>query len=109
MRFTCFAFLIVSVLLAATGCRQTPAPSAPVAEPAYVPGTLIVELSPDMADVVLARRLAEQGLRLVRAIADEPRLRLVQVPEGDEVFWAGELVRQGLVVSAELNWITRLP
>ena len=82
-------------------CGGTGAPLEPPAETGYSPGELIVELAPGVTEPVAAQRLTEQGLTLVRKVADEPPLHLVRVPVGDESHWARELVRQGLIVWAE--------
>jgi hypothetical protein len=97
--------LILTVALAACGSDDH-APTSP--PPAYVPGELLVELPPGVADSTVARRVAEQALVLVRVTGTDPRHGLVRVPVGGEEFWATELVRQGLAVTAERNAIIRV-
>jgi hypothetical protein len=84
-----------------SACAGSAAPVEPPGEADYVPGELVVELVPTLTESAAARRLADLGLVLLGKLADEPPLHLVGVPEGDEAFWAQELVRQGIVVSAE--------
>jgi hypothetical protein len=88
-------------------CGESAAPVEPPAEANYVPGELVVELGPTLTEPLAARRLSDLGLVLVRKLADEPPLHLVRVPEGGEVYWAQELVRQGIVVSAERHHVLR--
>jgi hypothetical protein len=97
--------LILTIALVACGSDD----HAPTAPPlAYVPGELLVELPPGVADSTIARRVAEQALVLVRVTGTDPRHGLVRVPVGGEDFWAAELVRQGLAVTAERNAIIRV-
>ena len=98
-----------SLVLAATlgACGGTdPGLTAPEVE--YVPGELLTELQPELADSLIARRLAEQGLSLVRVTGVEPRYGLVRVPVGGEEYWAAALVQQGLVRAAERNAIVHV-
>lgn len=94
--------LVLAVTLGACGGTD-PGPTAPPGE--YVPGELLTQLQPDLPDSLIARRLTEQGLSLVRVTGVEPRYGLVRVPVGGEEYWAAALVQQGLILAAERNAI----
>jgi hypothetical protein len=97
--------LVVTLALVACG-RDDRAPTALPLE--YVPGELLVELPPGVADSIVERRLAEQGLVLVRVTGTDSRHGLVRVPVDGEDYWVAELIRQGLAVTAERNAIVRV-
>ena len=89
------------------GCGSTD-PGLTVPSVEYVPGELITRLHPELPDSLIARRLVEQGLSLVRVDGVEPRYGLVRVPVGGEEYWAATLVQQGLVVAAERNAVVHV-
>jgi hypothetical protein len=62
--------LILTVALAACGSDDDQAPTSP--PPAYVPGELLVELPPGVADSTVARRVAEEALLPVRVTVSSP-------------------------------------
>lgn len=102
------AFLCVLIFLTAIAAPSA-AMSRKPAEPAYVPGELIVKFREDVPSSRAAEIIRTEGARIGKFLV-RTRLYLVVLPEGVEVRQAVKnFSRYREVISAEPNYLVKYP